>query len=100
MANELLFKGDIGKSISQTTGIDWTGNTAKQVKIKKPAGTTVTYTGSNVVVDDAATGQIHIVTATGDLSETGEYLFQAKVTISGVELYGPVMGFSVEEVLT
>jgi len=95
----IAYLGEIGRVISQTTGIDWTGATAKQVKIKKPSGVVITKTGSDVIVDDAATGQIHIVTASGELSVAGEYLMQAKVTISSVVLYGPLTSFDVEDVL-
>jgi len=89
----------VGRVISQTTGIDWTGATAKQVIVTKPSGDIITKTGTDVVVDDAPTGQIHIVTASGDLDETGEYLFQARVTISSVIRFGPLMGLIVEDVL-
>jgi len=94
-----VYLGEIGRVISQTTGVDWTGATAKQVILRRPNGTTVTKTGSDVIVDDAATGQIHVLTASGDLSLTGEYLMQAKVTISSVVLYGPLTSFDVEDVL-
>ena len=95
----IAYKGEIGRVLSQTTSVDWTGNTAKQVILRRPDATTVTKTGSDVIVDDAATGQIHVLTASGDLSLTGEYLMQAKVTISSVTLYGPLTSFDVEDVL-
>lgn len=93
------FLGEIGRVLSQTTGVDWTGYTARQVKLRKPSGTVVTKIDSAVIVDDAPTGQIHIVTASGDLDQTGEYLMQAKVTIGSVILYGPLTSFDVEDVL-
>ncbi len=95
----IAYKGEIGRVISQTTGIDWTGATAKQVKIRKPGGVTLTKTGVDVIVDDSTTGQIHVVTIAGDIDQTGEYLMQAKVTIGGVELFGPLTSFDVEDVL-
>jgi len=96
----IAYKDEIGRVLSQTTGIDWTGYTARQVKIRKPSGTVITKIDAAVIVDDAPTGQIHIVSASGDLSETGEYLMQAKVTIGSVVLYGPLTSFDVEDVLT
>jgi len=95
----IAYKGEIGRVLSQTTGIDWTGYTARQVKIRKPSGTVITKTDADVIVDDAPTGQIHIVSATGELSEAGEYLMQAKVTIGSNILYGPLTSFDVEDVL-
>jgi len=95
----ICYIGEIGRAISQTTGLDFTGNTARQVKLRKPSGTVVTKIDSAVIVDDAPTGQIHILTIAGDLDQTGEYLMQAKVTIGGVVLYGPVTSFDVEDVL-
>jgi hypothetical protein len=96
----LYYKGEVGRTISQTTGFDWTSNTAKQVIIEKPSGETITKTGSDVSVDDAATGQIHVTVAAGELDEAGEYMFQAKCTISSVVKFGPMMHFFVEDVLT
>lgn len=94
---QICYLGEIGREIYQTTGIDWTGATGKQVKIRRPGGTTLTK--STVYVDDAPTGQIHIVTSSGDLSETGEYLMQAKATFGTTVLYGPITSFFVEDVL-
>jgi len=95
----IAYKGEIGRVLSQTTGVDWTGATAKQVILRRPDLTTVTKTAGDVIVDDAATGQIHILTASGNLSLTGEYLMQAKVTIGSVVLFGPLTSFDVEDVL-
>lgn len=100
MADQIFYLGEVGRSINQTTGIDWTGATGKQVKIQKPSGVVVTRTNSDVIVDDAETGQIHILTEAGDLDETGEYLFQAKVTISDAVKFGPLMGFTVDSVIS
>lgn len=102
MTTPIAYKGEVGRVISQTTGVDWTGATAKQIKVRRPDATTFTKSGADVVVDDAATGQVHFVTvggATPDLSVAGQYLMQAMVTISTVILYGPLTSFYVEEVL-
>ncbi len=97
--SQVYYKGEVGRVISQTTGIDWTGATAKQVKFVKPSGATLTKTTSKVIVDDASSGQIHVLTESGDLDETGEWLQQAMVTIGSNVLYGPVDSFVVESVL-
>jgi len=98
--DSVYYKGEVGRTISQTTGFDWTSNTAKQVIIEKPSGETITKSGTDVTVDDLATGQIHVVVAAGELDETGEYMFQAKCTISSVVRFGPLMHFYVEDVIT
>ena len=94
-----FFKDEIGRVISQTTGENWTSASTKAVKVVRPSGTSFTKTGTDVVVDDAATGQIHILSATGDLSEVGEYLLQASFTTASTTLYCPLLTFSVEEIL-
>ena len=95
----IAYKGEIGRAISQTTGLDFTGATARQVKLRKPSGAVLTKIDSAVIVDDAPTGQIHILSIAGDLDQTGEYLMQAKITIGSVILFGPVTSFDVEDVL-
>ena len=98
MAN-VYYLGEIGRVISQTAGVDFTGATAKQVKFVKPSGAILTKTTSKVFVDDAPSGQIHVLTESGDLSETGEWLMQAMVTIGSNVLYGSVDSFIVESTL-
>ena len=97
--DQIFYKGEIGRAISQTTGFDWTGASAKQVLIQKPAGTKITITGTDVVVDDAPTGQIHVL-MTSSFDETGDYLLQACATVSGVVRFGPLMRFVVESVIS
>jgi len=64
----------------------------------KPSGETITVAGTDVVVDDAATGQIHIL-MTASFDETGEYMLQAKATFASSTKFGPIMGFVVEDVI-
>jgi hypothetical protein len=92
----IYYIGDTGLILSQTTGFDWTSQTGKQVKIRRPDGTFITYTDAAVVVDDAVTGQIHVVTGATDLTLAGHYLMQAKLTISSAIRYGQITDFWVE----
>jgi len=41
------------------------------VKLLRPDATSVQYTGASVVVDDAVTGQWHVVAAAADLNQSG-----------------------------
>lgn len=93
---ELYYVGEIGRTISLTTGFDWTGAVTKEVTIKTPDGTLRSFTGSSVSVDDAATGQIHISTIAGTLDQTGEYFFQAKMATASVTRYSGIFSFFVE----
>ena len=99
MSSETIYYlGETNRAISQTTGFDWTGNSAKAVIVVKPSGETISLSGSDVIVDDAVTGQYHII-LTSSFDETGEYLMQAKVTISSAVYFGPIQSFIVEAVL-
>jgi hypothetical protein len=94
------FVGEIGRTISIYCGFDLTSVVTKLVTILKPDGTTtVTFTGSEVTVDDVTTGQIHISSKSGTFSAAGEYLIQAKMTYATNILYSPMLSFEVEDVL-
>lgn len=97
----IYYKGDIGRVIPFRTGFSWVGVTTKTVTILKPDGSTyLTKTGADVVVDDATTGQIHVLSKSGELNQVGEYLMQAKMEDGTNTLFSPITSFRVEEVLT
>lgn len=93
------YKGEV-VAVSMRTGFDWTGATTKQVIILRPDLTKITFTAAAVIVDDAATGQIHVVTASGDLNQLGQYLIQAKMATASVTRFSEIQDFFVEDVLT
>ncbi len=99
MEEKVFYFGEIGRPIGLKTGVDWTGATSKQVIIYRPDGTKLTYTGDDVVVDDATLGIIHVLSKNGDFNQTGQYLAQAKVVTATVTLFGPLTSFIVEGVL-
>jgi len=94
------YLNEIGRVISQTCGIDCTAATAVKVLIQRSNGSGFTKLAPNVVVDDAATGQVHWTSETGELWVTGEYFMQVKFEFAGSKvLYGPMTSFEVEGVV-
>jgi hypothetical protein len=96
------FIGEVGKAISLNCGFDLTSVSTKTVYIIRPSSptSTLTFTGTDVVVDDTGTGQIHVLSKSGDLSVAGTYLAQAKmVWANGDTKYSPIAAFNVDGVL-
>ena len=102
---ETFYKNEIGRVIRQSTGLDWSDAVTKTITIVYPDSTSYTKTATAVVIDDAATGQIHFLSGThgssvNDLSQTGRYLMQANfIDSASNKLYGPWTTFEVEEIL-
>lgn len=96
----IYYVGEAGRAISLKTGFDWTGATTKEVKVKKPSGTTVTFSGTDVVVDDAVTGQIHVLTTGTTLSEEGIYMIQAKFSDGTVTRFSQIFLLEAEGILS
>ena len=93
-----FYKGETA-SLAGCTGFSLTGMTTKKVVILRPDATSVQYTGASVVVDDAITGQWHVVAAAGDLNQAGLYLRQSYWSDGSVIRYGPLDTFLVEDPL-
>jgi hypothetical protein len=95
-----FFVGEVGKPISISCGFDVTGLFAKQVTLVRPDSTEITLAAAEVTVDDASIGQIHITSRLGDLSLSGTYMAQAKITFSGGNVrFSPMISFEVEGVI-
>jgi hypothetical protein len=96
---ETFYVGEAGRSLPLYTGISWAGATTKTVKVIRPDATTLTFSGSDVHVDDAATGVIHVDVTAALLTIPGEYLVQAKCITASTSILSPVTVFRVEAVL-
>jgi len=95
----VTFLNEIGRIISQTTGVYAVAPSAVSVKIQRSDGSGFTKTGADVVVDDEMTGQVHWTSESGDLSVVGEYMMQVKFEFGANIIYGPLTSFEVEGVL-
>ena len=74
-----LHKGDIGAIIRLTSDTDLSSQTSVAVYYRKPAGGTGSFTGTL-----NGTGNVqYTTTATGDLDEVGNWIFQAYAAITG-----------------
>ena len=88
MANSYI--GDIGTVITLETGIDLTGASVAQIKIKKPNGTTVAKAAT------IATTTLTYTTIAGDLDLEGAYTVQAYAVIGAWKGHGAPAHFYVE----
>lgn len=96
----IYYIGEIGRVISITCNFDLTSVATKSVTVYRPDNSHFTQTDTEVTVDDATSGQIHILTRSGDLSIAGTYSIQAKLTWSTGEIkYSPLLSFEVESVI-
>jgi hypothetical protein len=87
-----MFKPDIGTVISLDTGAVITGYTVT-IEVKKPNGTTASWTAT-IGVD---TKSVEHAIASGDLTESGTYQLQAKVSSGGNTWYGSTASLVVKD---
>jgi hypothetical protein len=78
MTTDKIYVGDIGTEIVLDLGINVSGASTLNMKVKKPSGVVVTWTA----VVDGGTLIKHVCEA-GDLDRAGIYLIQAFVAIGG-----------------
>ena len=90
-----IYKDDVGTMIYVNCGQDITGATATKLKVKKPSGTEVEWTAT---VD--GTTQLRYITGSGDIDESGAYLVQSNMTLSGWTGLGETATFTVYEPYT
>ncbi len=88
---EKLYKGDIGILFVVDCKISVTGATVSKLKVKKPDGTEVDWTGAPF------NNTIQYTIQTGDLNQAGEYRLQSYVELSGLEIHGDTALFEVAE---
>jgi hypothetical protein len=97
--DQTFYVGEVGRAISIFCGFDISTVASKSVTVYRPNSSHFTQTSTEVTVDDATTGQIHILTRSGDLSLSGTYTVQAKMTLaSGSILFSPILSFEVDSV--
>ena len=71
-----VYKDDTGTVIEVAVGVDISAATTTDIKVKKPDGTTATWTGA---VNGAVNTQIDYTIVTDDLDQAGGYSCQAYV---------------------
>lgn len=97
--DNIFYIGEVGKTISISCGFDLTSVSSKSVTVYRSNLSHFTQTATEVTVDDALTGQLHILTRSGDLSVSGAYSAQAKLTwTDGSIRFSPIISFMVESV--
>lgn len=77
-----LSVGDIGVELRVNTGMDLTGSTVRQIKMKRSDGSTVTIPGTSV-----SGSTIICKTRSGDLNRAGTYMIAAYVEFGIGEKY-------------
>jgi hypothetical protein len=76
MAGVAFIQGDEGKVLDVSVTIDITGATVRQLKMRKPSGTTAAWTAS---IQQASPGILRYTTTTDDLDEAGQYVGHAYI---------------------
>ena len=75
----------VGAVLRIDTGVDLTGNTGLYIYVKKPDGTTATWTASI----DTDTSFMTYTIQTGDLNQSGGYIISSAASWAGTDtLYG------------
>lgn len=90
------YKPDIGTVIALNTGSVITGATPVSIEVLKPSGATASWSG----VVGADTVSVEHTIIAGDLTESGDYIVQAKVVIGGGTYYGKAVAYTVKEIFT
>lgn len=94
-----VFKGEIGKKIQITFGVNITGATIKYLVIK-PSGTEVSWTAT---IDNASLGVTSYTTVdANDLNEEGNFQITPEVSFTDPtrKYYGTVVEFPVKNLYT
>ena len=85
-----LYVGDTGTVITLDCGQDISGATARSIEVRKPDGSTGSWSATA-----SGTNSIRYTTAGGTLDQAGQWVLQAKVTLSS----GVWLGASVNVVV-
>ena len=99
--DRVFVQSDVGRTLRLSTGLDLTGYVAGDLTIKcqRPDATTFTMTDTRAI-DDAATGQVSVKFASGDLNQTGEFVVQVTASGSGLATQRSlIMSYFVEDAL-
>jgi len=84
------YVGEIGTDIIVDIGTDITGATPTVLKVQKPDGTTVEWTASIY-----NSNYLKYTTISGDFDQSGTYVVQASLTLTGWTGLGDVATFEV-----
>ena len=84
------YVGEIGTVIIVDCGVDITGATPTTIKVKKPDGTEVEWTAT--IYDS---NYLKYTTISGDFDQSGTYVLQASLTLTGWIGLGDVATFEV-----
>jgi hypothetical protein len=91
-----VYKPDIGTVISLNTGQVITGGTLLSIEVKKPSGALASWQG----FIGADTRSVEHTILAGELDEAGDYILQAKLSLSGGTFRGKSVELPVLEIFT
>jgi hypothetical protein len=96
-----IYAGTYGVVINMYTGQNLTTTTALELKIKSPAGVTVTksLTVGNII-SPRSTGKVFYTVEQGDFPVKGKYKLQLFDTTPGRRLASPIVNIDVKESLS
>lgn len=87
------YKPDIGTVISLNTGVVIAGASAQSIEVKTPSGRVLSW----AAVIGSDTYSVEHTLVGGDLTESGRFILQAKVTLGAGTWYGQAVPFDVKE---
>ena len=82
---------------SDSSVLDISSATTKQIIITKPSGEKLTKTATNVT--DGTDGKMQYLTITDDLDEFGDYEVQGHIVIGSLDIHTTIGQFKVDGVL-
>lgn len=91
------YVGEEGTDLIVDVGSDISGATTAALKVKKPDGTQVTWTGT---VDGADNDRIKYTLTSVDFNLAGIYKVQAFVINSGIEVLGEIFDIKIHSPVT
>jgi len=89
-----VYKDAVGLPIALECGTDITAATTRQIKYRKPDGTTGTWTAVQ-----ATSTKISYTTVAGDMNFSGDIYLQAYVVTPSWTLYGDITWLTVLDIL-
>ena len=90
-----VFKGTIGQKIILSVGVDISAATTRQIKYRKPDGTTGAWTA----IEESTTSISYTTTAVTDLNISGTWQLQAYVITPSWTTHGEIVRLKVKETL-
>jgi len=102
MSAREIFVGDIGTAfvltvVEGTSVVDISSASVKEMIFQKPSGVVVTKTAS--FQTDGTDGKIRYITTSGDIDESGYWLYQGRIVLSSWSGHTDMHGFEVYRVI-